>query len=185
MGGQTADRGQRPDGCVLTPPLSAAGTRETWLPLRTPAAACRRRGRGRCQEPLTRPAPARHSKLLQHRGGSSLPPFRSRPSASTECAGRRARRWEPSAAEAVPPPLPSLVRGRCVWELAQWRTRFAANFGGRPGVGVEGREKRRRRRRQWHHGFATASSSGPQLPRGVRKWKFALPRGLAHTWQTP
>lgn len=75
--------------------------------------------------------------FCQHRGGSDLTPSRSRPSASTECAGR-ARRCEPSATEAVPPPLPSLVGGLCVWELAQWRTRFAANFGGRLRVGVGG-----------------------------------------------
>lgn len=174
MGGQEAVRGQTPDGCVLTPPLAAAAaTRETWQPLRTPAAACRRRGRGRCQEPLTRPAPARHSRLLQHRGGSDLTPSRSRPSASTECAGRRARRCEPSATEAVPPPLSSLVGGRCVWELAQWRTRFAANFGGRLRVGVGGRGRRLRR----HHGIATASSSGPQLRHGVRKWEVCPSTG--------
>lgn len=137
------------------------------MPLRTPAAACRRRGRGRCQAPLTRPAPARHSRILRHRGGSGLAPSRSRPSASGECAGRRAKWWEPSAAEAVPPPAPSLVGGRCVWELEPWRTRFAANFGGRLRVGVG------ERGRWWwrQQGVSTASSSGPQLHRGVRKWE--------------
>lgn len=61
---------------MLTPPLAAAGTRETWLPLRTPAAACRRRGRGRCQAPLTR-APhlrATPSSCGTVAGPASLPP---------------------------------------------------------------------------------------------------------------
>lgn len=163
MGGQEAVRGQSPDGCVLTPPLAAAATRETWQPLRTPAAACRRRGRGRCQEPLTRPAPARHSRLLQHRGGSDLTPSRSRPSASTECAGR-ARRCEPSATEAVPPPLPSLVGGLCVWELAQWRTRFAANFGGRLRVGVGGTWKAAAAASRHRDRFQLWTSVTPRCP---------------------
>lgn len=151
---------------MLTPPLAAAGTRETWLPLRTPAAACRRRGRGRCQAPLTRPAPARHSKIFAALWQSGLAPSRSLTSASGECAGRCAKRWEPSAAETVPPLAPCSVGGRCVWKLAPWRTRFSANFGGRLRVGVGERGRRRR-----HRGVATASSSGPQLPRGVHKWE--------------
>lgn len=116
--------------------------------------------------PHSAPAPARHSKLLRHCGGSGLAPSRSRPSASGECAGRCAKRWEPSAAEAGPPPAPNPVGGRCVWKLALWRTRFSANFGGRLRGGVG--ERRRRRR---HRGVATASSSGPQLSRSVHKWE--------------
>jgi hypothetical protein len=178
LGGQVVVRGQSPDGSVVTPPHAAAGTLETWPSLRTPAAACRRRGRGRCQAPLTRRAPARHSGLGQRRSVSSLAPVRSGPGASGECAGRRGRRWEPAWTGAVPPP-----RAPARSEVAAPRSsrrgaraRSATNFGGRPRAGVGGRGLRRRRLRR------VAVARGP-LP--APSLSFPSRRGRARTGSSP
>lgn len=141
----------------------------------------------RCGDPGDLAASAHPRGSLQASGAGTVPgaphsartcaplqafatPWRVRPHSlpepsqrSTECAGR-ARRCEPSATEAVPPPLPSLVGGLCVWELAQWRTRFAANFGGRLRVGVGGTWKAAAAASRHRDRFQLWTSVTPRCP---------------------